>query len=352
MKEFKLNERDSNFELLRIVCMIFIIMHHFAVYGGYKIGSHKFFNDFVFSLLYSGGKLGVILFVMITGYYMIKIKKCHVRKLIQLEGQVLFYSIGLLLISVLFLGYQCELKKIFVYLFPNIFKVYWFFSGYFFLYLCIPYLNRLLLSITKKEFFRLLFIGFVFLILIPSIVIYNNNITETVYLFYYYMIGAFIRLYKNNIRGKYIYLFVFMFFYLAISFLTIFLSYLSMYNEYLVELIYSFSRISSVLMFVCCICLFLFFLKVSISKIKIINFLSSLSFGVYLFHEHPFIRNLLWQRVFPAYRVINFSLISVVGIAFIVYFIGGVFEIVRKYFFDVVKKYIKIRCLIDFLDRF
>ena len=72
MKLFKLRNRDSNFELLRIVCMIFIIFHHFAVYSGYKIGSHMFINDFIFSLFYSGGKLGVSLFVMITGYYMIK----------------------------------------------------------------------------------------------------------------------------------------------------------------------------------------------------------------------------------------------------------------------------------------
>ena len=342
---FGLKKRDSNFELLRIVCMLLIIMYHFAVHGGYIMGNYTIISDFIFSLFYSGGKLGVALFVMITGYYMIKEKKNKNSKLVELELQVLFYSIFLFLIFALFFGYHINFSSCVKFFFPNIFKIYWFFSGYFFLYLCIPYLNKLLLSLSKGEFIKLLIIGLVFFFIIPSIVIYSNKITETVYLFYYYLIGAFIRLYKNEIKGKYRYLFIFLLFYLSISFVTIYLGYLSNYNGYLKDFIYSFSGISSILLFVCCISLFFFFKNINISYNRVINFLSSMSFGVYLFHEHPFVRKLLWQSIFPAYKVLNYntSLGSVIIIAFFIYLVGCFFDIIRKILFEDAKRLINVK---------
>jgi len=88
----KVVKRDSNFELLRIVSMLFIIAHHLAHHGGYKFGQLFNLDNFILTFFISGGKLGVSLFVMITGYYMIKAKDIKISKLFGLELQVLFYS--------------------------------------------------------------------------------------------------------------------------------------------------------------------------------------------------------------------------------------------------------------------
>ena len=126
-------KRESNFELLRIVSMLFIILHHFVYYSDYQIGQVVNLNDFVLIFFKSGGKLGVILFVMITGYYKIKSKESKYSKLVGLELQVLFYSLGIFIFVMIF-GNRAflwtEFSKL---LLPNVSKTYWFFSSYFIL---------------------------------------------------------------------------------------------------------------------------------------------------------------------------------------------------------------------------
>ena len=70
-----------------------------------------------------------------------------------------------------------------------------------------------------------------------------------------------------------------------------------------------------------------------------------MSFGVYLFHEHPFVRKLLWQSIFPAYKVLNYntSLGSVIIIAFFIYLVGCFFDIIRKILFEDAKRLINVK---------
>ena len=71
----KINQiRLSNFELLRILAMLFVIAHHFARYGFYQFaeaGIATPLNNAFSAILYTFGKLGVAIFVMITWYFMI-----------------------------------------------------------------------------------------------------------------------------------------------------------------------------------------------------------------------------------------------------------------------------------------
>ena len=67
--------RDSNIELLRIIAMFIIIIHHYTVHNGIDnfslpIGGNRFILEIT-----RLGNIGVILFVFITGYFQIENKK-------------------------------------------------------------------------------------------------------------------------------------------------------------------------------------------------------------------------------------------------------------------------------------
>lgn len=51
------------------------------------------------------------------------------------------------------------------------------------------------------------------------------------------------------------------------------------------------------------VCLFLFFKDMEFSFNKFINRIAVCTFGVYLLHESPFIRPLIWGRVFDVYSL-------------------------------------------------
>lgn len=207
-----------------------------------------------------------------------------------------------------------------------------------------PYLNKLVDNINRKEYLRLLIIGFIFLILIPSIIIYNDLITDGIYLFYYYLVGGYIRLYYDDIKGVIKYLVGFIILYFVIVLLTMFLGELSYSNELLLNHISSYARLSSILVFGCAICMFLFFKGLKLGNNKIINVIASTSFGVYLFHEYIFMKELLWNNIFSLDKILgsNSILISGIIITVLIYIIGFIIDLIRqvlfKYFNRIIEK--------------
>ena len=72
--------RSSNLELLRIVCMLMIIAHHYVVHSGvidvYDLRNfgHEISGNRVFLELWGwGGKTGINCFLLITGFFMCKL---------------------------------------------------------------------------------------------------------------------------------------------------------------------------------------------------------------------------------------------------------------------------------------
>ena len=80
-------QRLSNFELLRIIAMILIILHHYAYHGNLISIPNDNFNKYVAVFIIVGGKVGVNVFVLITGYFLIN-SKFKIKKVIQLILQV------------------------------------------------------------------------------------------------------------------------------------------------------------------------------------------------------------------------------------------------------------------------
>ena len=68
-------KRDMNFELLRIVSMILIISSHYIIHSTILDEVEQFsFNYFFIEIIRALTRISVGLYVLITGYYMIKSK--------------------------------------------------------------------------------------------------------------------------------------------------------------------------------------------------------------------------------------------------------------------------------------
>ena len=158
--------RDSNFEVLRIIAMLMIIAHHiffhvikYQLSDKYIYGAFEMFNNPVFYKRLSileiasiSGKIANALFILISGYYMVGKNKIDVKKIIKkLLSQVLFASIVLLLVSVIFsFIYPNSVIE-----YPNItiFNNEWWFIGYYLIIVLIGsfILNKYLNKLTRKK---------------------------------------------------------------------------------------------------------------------------------------------------------------------------------------------------------
>lgn len=86
-------KRESNFELLRIIAMIGIILFHYSDHGCNDI---SFGNALSINVAFEyvtriGGGVGNCIFMLLTGYFMSQ-SKFRINKLLKIWGEVFFYS--------------------------------------------------------------------------------------------------------------------------------------------------------------------------------------------------------------------------------------------------------------------
>lgn len=203
-------ERESNAELLRIICIFIILLHHFCVHGlypevlqlnmsGYKWDSHLLL--FIHAFLY----IGVNCFILISGWYGIKPKwrsfinlyliyafynllhplKHIAKALLRDEGFILPYSIHDIIVRTLLPFSHGHL---------------WFMDCYLGLFLTAPLLNVAIAHFSKQQHAYVLLLltianvyfgDFWSLVLINS---YGFSLANFVYL---YLIGSYLHKYVS-----------------------------------------------------------------------------------------------------------------------------------------------------------
>ena len=134
-------ERNSNFELLRIIAMLFIVIYHLLI---------TVYSKNPTEIIYKGAwiplHIGVILFVFISGYFGIK---CTVNGICKLVGTIALYYLPLTIYGMIEQGGDFDIKQL---LFIS-YSPYWFIKTYLYLYLFSPVLNNYLDKINNKDIF-------------------------------------------------------------------------------------------------------------------------------------------------------------------------------------------------------
>ena len=82
-------KRDSNIECLRTIAMLLIIAHHFSVHGKISFSTSAIcINKFWLQFLQMGGKIGINIFILISGYFLINAQKIKISKILKLWLQI------------------------------------------------------------------------------------------------------------------------------------------------------------------------------------------------------------------------------------------------------------------------
>ena len=332
-------QRNSNVEILRIVAMLMIVASHYSHHGGIDFSQISSSINYLILKTITLGNLGVDVFVLLFGYYSVSREHVELRKVFMLWSQVFTYSFlifwGAILLGVIDFSFSAFVKSIL----PTIFSKYWFFTAYIVFLLLSPYINKMLKALTRKEYELLLIIMLIIWCIIPTIFSRVPSGDAFAIFLLLYALGAYFKLFPenkwNNKKTGFCMISISAFLLFGSSVAFFYLKRLHPLFEG--KEIYFYHKNS---MFV--ILFALGMLIVSLNKQsncnKIVNRISSCTFGIYLLHDNDLIRTFIWNDVFGTSRSIDpnspFLICHCLVAVMTIFGVGIIIELLRKYTFE------------------
>lgn len=322
----KIKKRDTNIELLRIICIVMIIALHYIQHGGnfeYELQNTTGYH--ILTVIKIFFLVSVNCFFLITGYYYAK-TKFNTKKILLLWGKTILYSVLIYIVCLIFdyqhIGGPTEFIQSF---FPILTASYWFLTIYIALYFVIPFLNMILNQISKKQLqFILLFFIISHGVLSFIFTDYKNNMISHFSLaIMMYLLGAYIKQYIPKRKKN---------FYLPMYITTCLISILGyqiitkihqnidfIIINNLWENWFDFTTFLNILS---SLFLFLFFLNISINKERINKIIMNVApsvVSIYMIHENHVSRHwwkelLNTQAYTDTYFIIPHLILCVIGV--------------------------------------
>ncbi len=332
-------ERQSNFELIRIVAMAFIVVYHVVRHGQWDNGGLFFPEELTFNaVMLQGmlplGKIGVNLFILISGYFLISSERCTWPKAVRLWTQMLFYSVLIFLIFACFDGLELTPRRIAEMLMPFLSFTWWFASTYLLMLLLSPFVNMALNSISESSHLKLIIGSLIVWSVVPMITGISPAYSVLIWFLIVYAVGAYIRKYPVHFGWRSVrYLSLAIVLYAALVCLfyvvdaTGFSSEFWGINNYVDEL----HMEDSPFVLAISVLVFLAFRNMNVPQCRIINTIASAMFGVYLIHDMYLVRNYIYDRLFDCFghTYSDWLLFYILMIAGTVLIVGTVIELIR-----------------------
>ena len=348
-------ERNSNFELLRIISMFFIVLYHTILHG--KVLENcvnpglKSILEIIMLILV----VHVNSYVLISGYFQ-STSEFKQSKLWSIITANWFYK-NIITIIFIYLGIETLSKNVILTnLFPLNLKGYWFINPYLIIYCLSPYLNKLINVLTKKEYKKLLILMIVILSVFPYLTgnqVYSND-GFTLYNFVIlYLIGGYIR--KYPLRDSYIFKRMSDNLYQVVTIVMFLLcvivnfafkeaaetairddSLFRTFGQYISTMTFKYSNPIIILQSV----MYLSFFGTLNLKSKFINYISRLTLGVYFIHDNDYVRATIYKflkvenPVIDSYNII----IHVIVVAVLIFISCSIIEAIRQLLFKLISK--------------
>lgn len=290
--------RNSSFELLRLLAIILVIFSHFNLWSfNLENATTEFSMNILIKLLFTAGCIANIIFILLSGYFLIK-SRIKYKKIIALVLEMMFYSVSCLLAAKFFFHKEISFHELKISLIPFPFGN-WFLVSYIILYLLSPYLNKLILTLNKQSFIRLIAVYALLFSVILTVTDWSFFSSFSVFPLAYF-IGAYIRLYAKHYNKKYlIKKIIGVSMIIAGSVALIYLIVILLGKPELAKnAVYFLAKNQSPLVIIMGTLIFLLFREIELKYNPAINRLAGSVLGIYLIHENVFMRNFLWGGEF------------------------------------------------------
>ena len=198
------SERESNVELLRIICMCLIIAHHFVLHGG-LVNQTESANWIIAIIFYPGGKICFDTFLIISYWYLCE-QRFRAKRFFSVYLLTLFYSV--MVGGIAFGIYNVEhtsydVLSVFL---PITGNVHGFASAYLVVYALLPFYNYIQYKISKRQHIYIIGVFFLtncFSYWVFDLVDHVQKITSNVAFFtLFYFLCAYFRKYGIGVFGK------------------------------------------------------------------------------------------------------------------------------------------------------
>ena len=209
-------KRETNLDLLRILSMLMILTLHILSKGGLlNTENTTDIQYYIYWLLECLSIVAVNCYVLISGYFLIK-SQFKLKKFLTLWAEVLFYSVLMYIITIIFENKTFAIKDCLKSFLPVLTKQYWFVNCYLVMYLLSPFINKFINSLDKQEFKKILII-LIIIFSVMTVLPSDMSLDSTggygiIWFICLYLTGAYIRLYfreKEVKNKKYLFIYIF-----------------------------------------------------------------------------------------------------------------------------------------------
>ena len=312
--------RQSNFELLRIVAMFCVVVYHAACALETAIPAGEMsFDHFFLQLCRCAGDLGNSLFVLISGYFLVR-SAFSLRRVLRLWAQTWLYSL-LLGALALAAGWPASLNGLWHVAAPVLSLSYWFITCYLIFCFFAPCLNRLFAALERRAFKRLLLVMFVCFSLLRTLAPGGFvSFTKFAMFFFLYSLAAYVRLYPDAVGA---FDRPWRCFAAAAALTALLLGYFALCFRFGERFSFlrpdRFEHMATLPLLGLSLALFLGFRSLRMPRLRLVNVVAGSAFGVYLIHYSYAWREKLWELLFGALPAGSARIPSLLLAALLVY---------------------------------
>lgn len=298
-------QRTSGLELLRIISMLLIIAYHYMIQGGYEPFSVQLLTGGVMFVqaISMFGRMACSIYAMISGYFLIGRRTVDLSKAVLIVFDVIFFTAVIAIVAWV-TGLAQVTARDLIYS-----GLYWYIVFYLIFYFFTPFVNRLLCSLERSIFVKLLALMFLFWSVIPTLTFQKIKFSELDFFIVMYTAGAFIRLHVHgkvhyrNRRNLLISLGAAAF--MVLSVVAFDKQGKATGKDFFVENACYFREFNTIPAVVCSVFLFLYFLDFQFYS-SAINFVAGSTLHILMIHLNEFLRRWIWTGIYPNAEYIGF----------------------------------------------
>ena len=328
--------RESNLEILRILCIIFIIGDHFVGQSG-VIETSNLVLSFFYCAVTSLSRVACSVFIIISAWFSTE-KPFRIKRVIHTWLTVIMYTVPITLYCMYWGGASKE--NLFYAFLPIEGSPLWFAGYYMVLVLLSPVLNWLINEAPKQIVEWLLLVLFCLMVIFSTATANLGFFAHDIWpLLFLYLTTGYIKKYKPVPESKKC-LLIFGSLWFFLTFLRAYVMGKSGSNLSIYAMIRDYceiyrARLQTLPNLLMAYSIFFYFYAIKVAPSRIINTLAGTTLGIYCFHQVPVWYSYLWTNIFQSTKYVEElhgykRAIYTLIVIFLVWGIGTALELIRS----------------------